>query len=1180
MKDENPRYIAKLDDFYTTFKDESPLFYKLLSDNRCWFGENIRFEMKSGKASYRDLYSVLAQDPFSKGQKDFIYPIIDRMFTATKEIIRHPQTTIVREHPILPVHAVRNTDYVSIQWLSTKPGRTVAEKLKMTRKIKGVRRYFSHDNSENQLFKELMKKLQKLLGARSEAFNPNNSLSPFNQEKCENLLKRIRRWLRSDEALEISPYKVREPNNTLLHHKYYRKALDTYRMLKHLPQVVNKDIDNFVEHTILRIYWTIVSHLYQHPDIYIPQQALNMNYDDFSIEPLLPIIFIHKDNKIEITYDKTELTILYQDKTISIKGENKGAESLILIDGKKFNLFDPLQDILGTTLSILVPEPFKEEKLKTEDSLDIVIDFTRYQYIVEDSIKNIPYRFWHQQWKNISTEQEYSIPCSHLKSALYLKAPDWDILNVSLKSFLYSDTLDKKDTYELGQYFISILKGYFVSAKNVSYIIPDHFHDFIGSIKSLKQHFRSQFTQSIPTPQSISAIMNITEYPHDLILVMQLIDKGLAITPIERKEDKDLAIISEKYRWERHPSFIIAREEILEPIYKDLEKKHSITREQAIDIYTLTDSLEGLVLIGDQEKIISYDKKMKPKEILIDEDIEGLIKKKLSQTLKKREFCILPISSGIKNKLPKKNLTKVPNILKGGQKLVNKQNELYQKNPELSLWKDHLPPLYMLLDEKNNEKVNLVEGVTIIPLYDKEQPISNKHIWTLPKNKKFYRFKLELENMGNTKYYALMESPQFPLNKDTTCTLELSYTYGTSDPYTLKFIPEDKTLPAFPVRWVFREEDLPPIDLDSLTKPIYPPVKNLESFESDKTDEMQNLYEELRKILDEQPKPSKILKLKFRIRVLCYNIFREGLNLENSPPKYISILRDFKDFIEGEYEKNIEVNQGFQDPLDKEYIKRDKENQEHFLRLSLMHSSCSKPISQELIQYSKELPPRKRSNTDGSICVAYAIGTGEKEWQKEIVFNLLEQLKDILKSSSEELSEELKEKSLTIMEIFSIALWRVDSFIDFQDEGLRSINESANPMLDLLLDACVLTLSFGKPNVSIQENTDDLAKKKPDGFDKTIYYNMFNTFICELLLGLLRLRSDKNIEVKKMLSPEHPRMKGIIEYIDKLTLEDMYKDIKKGYTSKIQLEDDKYILDALKEYLEGIGSPKIKEVND
>ena len=425
-----------------------------------------------------------------------------------------------------------------------------------------------------------------------------------------------------------------------------------------------------------------------------------------------------------------------------------------------------------------------------------------------------------------------------------------------------------------------------------------------------------------------------------------------------------------------------------------------------------------------------------------------------------------------------------------------------------------------------------------------------------------------------------MESPQFPLNKDTTCTLELSYTYGTSDPYTLKFIPEDKTLLAFPVRWVFREEDLPPIDLDSLTKPIYPPVKNLESFESDKTDEMQNLYEELRKILDEQPKPSKILKLKFRIRVLCYNIFREGLNLENSPPKYISILREFKDFIEGEYEKNIEVNQGFQDPLDKEYIKRDKENQEHFLRLSLMHSSCSKPISQELIRYSKELPPRKRSNTDGSICVAYAIGTGEKEWQKEIVFNLLEQLKDILKSSSEELSEELKEKSLTIMEIFSIALWRVDSFIDFQDEGLRSINESANPMLDLLLDACVLTLSFGKPNVSIQENTDDLAKKKPDGFDKTIYYNMFNTFICELLLGLLRLRSDKNIEVKKMLSPEHPRMKGIIEYIDKLTLEDMNKHEEKGYTSKIQLEDDKYILDALKEYLEGIGSPKIKEVND
>lgn len=108
-----------------------------------------------------------------------------------------------------------------------------------------------------------------------------------------------------------------------------------------------------------------------------------------------------------------------------------------------------------------------------------------------------------------------------------------------------------------------------------------------------------------------------------------------------------------------------------------------------------------------------------------------------------------------------------------------------------SLWKDHLPEMYMRASQNNSIcHVPLVKNSTIMPSFGKAVEI-NSCKFILPANKaKFYHFPLTQSEGGERLHYEVeIRSEAFPLAEDVPCILNMSYTYGAENPYLLRIFP-------------------------------------------------------------------------------------------------------------------------------------------------------------------------------------------------------------------------------------------------------------------------------------------------------------------------------------------------------------------------------------------------------
>lgn len=118
----------------------------------------------------------------------------------------------------------------------------------------------------------------------------------------------------------------------------------------------------------------------------------------------------------------------------------------------------------------------------------------------------------------------------------------------------------------------------------------------------------------------------------------------------------------------------------------------------------------------------------------------------------------------------------------------------------MTLWRDHLPALSIEVQSDKGYKVNfyLVKDATVTPQRGRTVDIPVEEWFTLPAGQTHYRFPLQ-QGEGNKemRFVAYLMSPAFPLKKDTTCKLKMTYTYGADDPYELKFLPLDSAEAGF-----------------------------------------------------------------------------------------------------------------------------------------------------------------------------------------------------------------------------------------------------------------------------------------------------------------------------------------------------------------------------------------------
>lgn len=269
---------------------------------RSWLTEVSSFDPVSGHAlhtgivDFLDAVAKALQDASPEGEiKDRIYRIVSHTKEAVLAIMEHTRDKILREHAMLPIHAAREVDSNSVQWLSRQPGRTLREKLSGKPYMKAVRRRSSVDAAENRLLRAFLFRLEQILIERQYA------LSAATEETCEELLVSLQRWLRTEDAAEIGNWGNLPPNNTLLQDKRYRKVWDGWLWLQTIDEQITGDSKRVHSDILSVIYWNTLSLLNDSGRFRTVQQPVGLDYDKFSIAPELPVrgyLFPAFDSKI------------------------------------------------------------------------------------------------------------------------------------------------------------------------------------------------------------------------------------------------------------------------------------------------------------------------------------------------------------------------------------------------------------------------------------------------------------------------------------------------------------------------------------------------------------------------------------------------------------------------------------------------------------------------------------------------------------------------------------------------------------------------------------------------------------------------------------------------------------------------------------------------------------------
>ncbi|NLD92361.1 MAG: DUF2357 domain-containing protein, partial [Fibrobacter sp.] len=257
---------------------------------RNWLTEVSNFDPVSGHALHTGIIDFLdavtksLQDKSPEGEiKDRIYRIVSHTKEAVLAIMEHTRDKILREHAMLPIHAAREVDSNSVQWLSRQPGRTLREKLSGKPYMKAVRRRSSVDTAENRLLRAFLFRLEQILIERQ------NVLPATTEETCEELLVSLQRWLRTDDAAEIGAWGNLPPNNTLLQDKRYRKVWDGWLWLQAIDEQITGDSKRVHRDILSVIYWNTLSLLNNSGRFRTVQQPVGLDYDNFSIAPELPV---------------------------------------------------------------------------------------------------------------------------------------------------------------------------------------------------------------------------------------------------------------------------------------------------------------------------------------------------------------------------------------------------------------------------------------------------------------------------------------------------------------------------------------------------------------------------------------------------------------------------------------------------------------------------------------------------------------------------------------------------------------------------------------------------------------------------------------------------------------------------------------------------------------------------
>lgn len=459
-----------------------------------WFLVNTEFDPKTGSALPLALSTFLAKvvrPVQDETTRDRLWRITEHSRASVERLFRTLNESPRREQALLPIHAVRELDANSFIKLSNRPGRTIREKLAGKPYMQAVRRFQSVDLPENRLLKAFVIRLAESLEFRREYLNQEDELLP-----------KIRSWLRSDEAHAISHWDNHPPNNTLLSHRDYRRVWDAWRWLQTLDDDIACDVAQLESRDKTMLQWKQCADMWAEGKHLFAEMPLLFDYEKFEILPWTskPPLFKEAKQKLHRHVQRKasnepiciDLTVLHPRHA---SGDGKGAQSLA--------------------------DTFLWQRWQREDeAVDIELFGSDAAWLHPD--------------------------------ATTISAPD----------LFFAKDYDTKLYDNAARVFAIRLSEAFKN-DTLIWLVPDFLNDF--ELEVIRRNLNSRFLEAEPLPRSVAAVFaqadpaKITGEGYTIVVVDSIGGKTTA-TKVVAKFDKDLAKrlpITKGFYWERCPPVVI-----------------------------------------------------------------------------------------------------------------------------------------------------------------------------------------------------------------------------------------------------------------------------------------------------------------------------------------------------------------------------------------------------------------------------------------------------------------------------------------------------------------------------------------------------------------------------------------------------------------------------------------------
>lgn len=1152
--------------------DESLITVKLLS----WINSVLMFDPFSDKAlslSVDDFIKRISEVNKEKENpviRDFLYHLIEFTGRELSYLFCNLREKILRKHESMPLYSVRETDSKTIQILARKPGRTVNEKLSNQPTMVAVKRRFSTDTLENQLLKLFVLKVNDLLQIRKNSLEAAGLSS---DDIATDFISKINFWRNSDEASAIGPWKNTPPNNVLLQDRRYHKIWLGWHNLRNADDFI-KDFTHKIEnHLTDYIFWNLAYdfasrqnvRMYQTPVVFSEdtnnrfcrkEKFICEIFSKDSAEPST-VTCVKDLNKITVSNSEKKYSFMFSESSVSIV-YNDGEPNIGAISEHEIWDFSEIVARIFAGESETEIKRIPEAIIGNKAAVDLSYTYPTY-YDGRKSGKLLE-RIMLQQWASVHDESSYYLDNTSSKG-IVLKDPDYKINVYTLRSIVSaSGSTSQNDKFKrinASVYLFNIMKRY-LNVDKLVYAVPDGLDDF--DAEPLRIGVNSAYNASSPIPVSICCCEhgrlegNLDHLGKtDLIIVIDTFKNGISLTPIQCDYDEILlreAPETKGIQFVRYPTEYIKYDNYLENnTYIENCSTNLKGRLFSAFGYDGVDyNLNNTSYILDEHEHPEMKKKARHGSILITREHIKTITESLGKSLKYNELHIISNKPFIKPDDELKNSThfiQYDNIAEAAYIT----NEVEAKLRDSAFWFDFLPDLNMEAVVNGQKKLlNLVKNKKIKPKLNVAVPIVITWNFILPAKKQFYHFPLIKGHNSNkakqknddASYEAYIESDMFPLNDNCDCSLELTYTYGAENPYKLAFVPKNFSNVKFRVQWKLKSEI--PVDYDTLPVPPYPaqkseeyyrhyPKKNSSNNEtsdlmdwfSTNLDYLSNLrclgpcvYKSSETFTNKYNKEVTVYKFadKNGLEVKYFQLKKEDLSFEINEKKNlyadikgVSMITDIRKKIR--FPMIALFNEGLKIDEFNNFFHKQCRNFINFVADALKNNSFSDELNNECVYLVCSMTDDIPDNIIKYITskkfihdcyfedrvLAKALHDCKLPWQTSILNKMIKNIKTDFDPSD---SSDARKSNHRILRILSSAIWRDGNFV----------NVLSAEDIQKLAELCHMYLS---------------------GTSRKFFVPAL-----ELLLGLMRSRKHKNVNITKILAPDSKLNRSILNVLNEL----------------------------------------------